>query len=127
MGEYIDAWIQNSILPFSIILSSIVLGIFALFGEEAENDDDDSDSGSGGLMQPIWYYLKPICLDFILDTLNNLYKEPIIKIKAVKEETKIKTTKNISYRYEKRLIINKKDLLIVVGRFCSSKFLLGIK
>ena len=41
----------------SIILSSIVLGIFALFGEETENDDDDSDSGSGGLMQPIWNYL----------------------------------------------------------------------
>jgi len=33
------------------------LGIFALFGEETENDDDDSDSGSGGLMQPIWNYL----------------------------------------------------------------------
>jgi len=30
-----------------------VLGIYALFGEETENDDDDSDSGSGGLMQPI--------------------------------------------------------------------------
>ena len=53
MGEYIDISIQNSILPLSIILSSIVLGIFALFGEETENDDDDSDSGSGGLMQPI--------------------------------------------------------------------------
>ena len=53
MGDYIDVGIQNSILPLSIILSSIVLGIFALFGEETENDDDDSDSGSGGLMQPI--------------------------------------------------------------------------
>ena len=53
MGEYIDIGIQNSILPLSIILSSIVLGIFALFGEGTENDDDDSDSGSGGLMQPI--------------------------------------------------------------------------
>ncbi len=51
MGEYIDIGIQSSILPLSIILSS--LGIFALFGEETENDDDDSDSGSGGLMQPI--------------------------------------------------------------------------
>ena len=49
MGEYIDVGIQTSILPLSIILSSIVLGIFALFGEETENDDDDSDSGSGGL------------------------------------------------------------------------------
>ena len=48
MGEYIDVGIQSSILPFSIILSSIILGIFALFGEETENDDDDSDSGSGG-------------------------------------------------------------------------------
>ena len=53
MGEYIDVGIQNSILPLSIILTSIVLGIFALFGEATENDDDDSDSGSGGLMQPI--------------------------------------------------------------------------
>ena len=54
MGEYIDVGIQTSILPLSIILSSIVLGIFALFGEETENDDDDSDSGSGGLM-PVSY------------------------------------------------------------------------
>ena len=38
MGEYIDVGIQNSILPLSIILSSIALGIFALFGEETEND-----------------------------------------------------------------------------------------
>ena len=36
-----------------IILSSLILGIYALFGVETENDDDDSDSGSGGLMQPI--------------------------------------------------------------------------
>ena len=41
MGEYIDVGIQTSILPLSIILSSIVLGIFALFGEETENDDDE--------------------------------------------------------------------------------------
>jgi len=34
MGEYIDVGIQTSILPLSIILSSIVLGIFALFGEK---------------------------------------------------------------------------------------------
>ena len=53
MGEYIDVGIQTSILPLSIILSSIALGVFALFGVETENDDDDSDSGSGGLMQPI--------------------------------------------------------------------------
>ena len=57
MGEYIDIGIQTPILPLSIIVSSIVLGIFALFGDETENDDDDSDSGSGGLMQPIWNYL----------------------------------------------------------------------
>ena len=37
----------------SIILSSIVLGLYALLGVETENDDDDSDPGSGGLMQPI--------------------------------------------------------------------------
>ncbi len=53
MGEYIDVGIQNSILPLSIIISSIALGIYALLGVETENDDDDSDSGSGGLMQPI--------------------------------------------------------------------------
>ena len=38
MGEYIDVGIQNSILPLSIILSSIVLGIYALLGVETEND-----------------------------------------------------------------------------------------
>ena len=53
MGEYIDVGIQNSIIPLSIVISSIALGVYAIFGEEAENDDDDSDSGSGGLMQPI--------------------------------------------------------------------------
>ena len=53
MGEYIDVGIQSSILPVSIIISSVVIGIYALLGIETENDDDDSDSGSGGLMQPI--------------------------------------------------------------------------
>tara|TARA_A100001388_G_scaffold274200_1_gene257401 strand:+ start:492 stop:653 length:162 start_codon:yes stop_codon:yes gene_type:complete len=53
MGEYIDVGIQNSILPLTIVLSSIGIGIYALIGVETENDDDDSDSGSGGLMQPI--------------------------------------------------------------------------
>ena len=53
MGEYIDVGIQNSILPFTLIFSSVVLGAYALFGVETENDDDDSDNGSGGLMQPI--------------------------------------------------------------------------
>ena len=53
MGEYIDIGIQNSVIPLSLILSSLVIGVYALIGEETENDDDDSDSGSGGLMQPI--------------------------------------------------------------------------
>ena len=53
MGEYIDIGIQSSIFPFTIIISSVILGAYALFGIETENDDDDSDSGSGGLMQPI--------------------------------------------------------------------------
>ena len=53
MGEYIDIGLQSSILPFTLILSSIIIGILALFGIETENDDADSDSGSGGLMQPI--------------------------------------------------------------------------
>ena len=53
MGEYIDIGIQSSILPLSIIISSIVIGVYAILGIETENDDDDSDSGSGGLMQPI--------------------------------------------------------------------------
>ena len=52
MGEYIDIGIQNSILPVTILLSSLIVGAYALFGIETENDDDDSDSGSGGLMQP---------------------------------------------------------------------------
>ena len=51
----------------------------------------------------------------------------MIKIRAVKDVKKIKITKNISYKYEKRSINNKKDLLKVEGRFCKSKFLLGIK
>ena len=53
MGEYIDVGLQTSILPLTIILSSLIVGVFALFGVETENDDDDSDNGSGGLMQPI--------------------------------------------------------------------------
>jgi len=53
MGEYIDVGLQSSILPISLVVSSLVLGLFALLGVETENDDDDSDSGSGGLMQPI--------------------------------------------------------------------------
>ena len=53
MGEYIDAGLQSSFLPLTVILSSLVLGLYAMFGVDTENDDDDSDSGSGGLMQPI--------------------------------------------------------------------------
>ena len=53
MGEYIDIGIQSSILPFTLLISSIAVGLYALLGFEAENDDDDSDSGSGGLMNPI--------------------------------------------------------------------------
>ena len=53
MGEYIDVGIQSTILPLTIIFSSVIFGIYALLGIETENDDDDSDSGSGGLMQPI--------------------------------------------------------------------------
>ena len=53
MGEYIDIGLQSSVLPFTIIMSSLALGAYAIIGVETENDDDDSDSGSGGLMQPI--------------------------------------------------------------------------
>ena len=53
MGEYIEVGVQSSIIPLTILLSSLVIGIYALLGVETENDDDDSDSGSGGLMQPI--------------------------------------------------------------------------
>ena len=53
MGEYIDFGLQSSVIPFSILISSIVVGAYALLGFETENDDDDSDSGSGGLMNPI--------------------------------------------------------------------------
>ena len=53
MGEYIDVGLQTSILPLTLLISSIVFGAYALLGVETENDDDDSDSGSGGLMNPI--------------------------------------------------------------------------
>ena len=53
MGEYIDVGLQSTIIPFSILISSLVVGIYALLGFETENDDDDSDSGNGGLMNPI--------------------------------------------------------------------------
>ena len=53
MGEYIDVGLHNSILPFTLLISSVAVGIYALLGYETENDDDDSDSGSGGLMNPI--------------------------------------------------------------------------
>jgi len=53
MGEYIDVGLQSSVLPLTFIVTSLVIGIFALLGVETENDDDDSDNGSGGLMQPI--------------------------------------------------------------------------
>ena len=53
MGEYIDIGIQNSVLPFTLLISSVAVGIYALLGNETENYDDDSDSGSGGLMNPI--------------------------------------------------------------------------
>ena len=78
-------------------------------------------------MQPIWDYLYLICLDFLLQILNNLLKDPIINIKEVKEEANIKITKNISYKFEKSSIINPKDLSNVLGRFSKSKLLLGIK
>ena len=53
MGEYIDVGIQSSILPFTLLFSSVAIGAYAILGFETENDDDDSDSGSGGLMNPI--------------------------------------------------------------------------
>ena len=53
MGDYIDIGIQSSIFPLTFILTSVLLGIYAVLRVETENDDDDSDSGSGGLMQPI--------------------------------------------------------------------------
>ena len=53
MGEYIDVGLQSSILPFTLLISSLALGVYAILGVETENDDDDSVSGSGGLMQPI--------------------------------------------------------------------------
>ena len=53
MGEFIDIGIQNPVLPLTVVISSLLIGVYAIFGVETENDDDDSDSGSGGLMQPI--------------------------------------------------------------------------
>ena len=60
-------------------------------------------------------------------TLNNLTKDPINKIKEVIKEIKIKNTKNISIIFDNRLIINEKNLFKVLGRFCISEYLLGIK
>ena len=48
---------------------------------------------------------------------KNLEKEPIIKTKATKQETKINITKNISQRLEKKSIINIKDLFNIDGKF----------
>ena len=53
MGEYVDVGLQSSIMPITLLISSVLVGAFAIFGVETENDDDDSDSGSGGLMNPI--------------------------------------------------------------------------
>ncbi len=56
MGNYTDIASSNDVFQLvSFTLSAIVLGLFALLQENAENDDDDSDSGGGGggLMQPI--------------------------------------------------------------------------
>jgi len=36
MGEYIDVGLQSSILPFTLILSSVLVGIYALLGFETE-------------------------------------------------------------------------------------------
>ena len=56
MGEYFDVGLQSSIMPITLLISSVLVGAFAIFGVETENDDDDSDSGSGGLMNPIWLF-----------------------------------------------------------------------
>ena len=127
MGEYIDIGIQNSIIPLTLILSSVVIGVFALFGVETENDDDDSDSGSGGLMQPIWYYLYPEPFVVLLKILNNLNKQPKNNIKEIINEIKIKNTTNKSYRLKSMSIIKPKILVKDVGIFCRSVLLLGIK
>ena len=100
MGEYIDVGLQNSIIPFTIVISSVILGIYALFGVETENDDDDSDSGSGGLMQPIWDHLKGICLVFLLITLKTLDKEPRINILDNTKENITNITKKTPYIYD---------------------------
>ena len=38
MGEYIDIGLQSSILPFTLLISSVAVGIYALLGFETEND-----------------------------------------------------------------------------------------
>ena len=40
MGEYIDIGIQNSIIPLTLILSSVAIGIFALFGVKFTSHPD---------------------------------------------------------------------------------------
>ena len=95
MGEYIDIGVQTSILPLTIVLSSLILGIYAIFGVETENDDDDSDSGSGGLMQPIWNHLYLICLLFLFVILIMRISEPVNKNKITIGEININNTKKI--------------------------------
>ena len=97
MGEYIDIGIQTSILPFTLLISSVAVGIYALFGYETENDDDDSDSGSGGLMNPIqFYYFYYNLLVFLFNIFIILEKDPIIKIKAKNIDITINIAKHIS-------------------------------
>jgi hypothetical protein len=56
-------------------------------------------------MQPfLKLFINNLFLTFFLKLLINLLNELFLKIRAVKEDTKIKITKNISYRYEKRSI-----------------------
>ena len=42
MGEYIDVGLQSSILPFTLLFSSIIVGAYALFGFEVEEDDEET-------------------------------------------------------------------------------------
>ena len=95
MGEYIDIGIQNSIFPVTILISSLIVGAYALFGIETENDDDDSDSGSGGLMQPIWNYLSETCFVFLFKIFAILFKDPKSIINTVIDEIIMKKTKKI--------------------------------
>ena len=128
MGEYIDVGLQSSILPFTLLISSVAVGLYALLGFETENDDDDSDSGSGGLMNPIQNnYLNFCPCVFLFNIFKTLEKNPKINIKVKIEEKSINIAKHISYKWDNESKKLSNNLLKLFKRLLKIIILLGIK